>query len=281
MNYRHAYHAGNFADVVKHALLTRLIAYLKRKEKPFRVFDTHAGRGSYSLTSDEAQRTGEHADGVGRLVQATADVMDDPLLAEYREALASDLSEDRYPGSPLIARRLLRPQDRLSAYELHPADAAALKTLFAGDVQSKAIALDGWLALGSHVPPKEKRGLVLIDPPFERTDEVDAIAEGLAKALQRWAGGIYAVWYPLKRPALVAALHERLDALPVGERVTAEFFREPYSADERFVGTGLTVINPPFVFAAEAEKVLTTLAPLLGSGDAATFSVFTSSSPRP
>ena len=111
MNYRHAYHAGNFADVVKHALLTRLIAYLKRKEKPFRVFDTHAGRGSYSLTSDEAQRTGEHADGVGRLVQAAADVMDDPLLAEYREVLASDLLEDRYPGSPLIARRLLRPHD--------------------------------------------------------------------------------------------------------------------------------------------------------------------------
>ncbi|MEF2551844.1 23S rRNA (adenine(2030)-N(6))-methyltransferase RlmJ [Aurantimonas sp. A2-1-M11] len=280
MNYRHAYHAGNFADVVKHALLTRLIAYLKRKEKPFRVFDTHAGRGSYSLDADEAQRTGEHADGIGRLVQATADVVANPLLSVYRDALEPDLAEGRYPGSPLIARRLLRSQDRLSAYELHPEDAAALKVLFAGDVQTKAIALDGWLALGSHVPPKEKRGLVLIDPPFERTDEIHAIADGLTKALQRWPGGIYAVWYPLKRPALVAALHERLDALPGKERVTAEFFREPYSADERFVGTGLTVINPPFVFAEEAEAVLKTLAPLLGSGADATFSIFTSTSPH-
>ncbi|HEX2018021.1 MAG TPA: 23S rRNA (adenine(2030)-N(6))-methyltransferase RlmJ [Aurantimonas sp.] len=274
MNYRHAYHAGNFADVVKHVLLTRLVDYLKRKEKPFRVFDTHAGRGLYDLQGPEALRTGEHRDGIGRVVAAAPELAGDPLLSAYFEAIGPDLGEQRYPGSPLIVRRLLRRQDRLSAYELHPADAAALRSLFAGDVQVKAIELDAWLALGSHLPPKERRGLVLIDPPFEKTSEVEDIAAGLGRALRRWPGGIYAVWYPLKRPDTVAALHRALVDLGAEDVVVAEFLREAYSADERFVGTGLAVVNAPYVFAEEAEAILARLVPLLGHGPTATARVF-------
>nr|WP_246232923.1 23S rRNA (adenine(2030)-N(6))-methyltransferase RlmJ [Aurantimonas aggregata] len=254
--------------------MTRLVEYLKRKDKPFRVFDTHAGRGLYDLAADEAQRTGEFRDGVERIMAAAGELSADPLFSAYFEAIRPDIDAHRYPGSPLIARRLLRSQDRLSAYELHPADAAALRALFAGDVQVKAIELDAWLALGSHLPPKEKRGLVLIDPPFEKPSEIDDIAAGLARAFRRWPGGTYAVWYPLKRPEAVAALHRALAGLGADEVIVAEFLREAYSPDERFVGTGLAVINPPFVFAEEAETILARLVPLLGHGPTATARVF-------
>ncbi|KQT88417.1 23S rRNA (adenine(2030)-N(6))-methyltransferase RlmJ [Aurantimonas sp. Leaf443] len=280
MNYRHAYHAGNFADVVKHALLSRLIAYLKRKDKAFRVVDTHAGPGLYDLSGEEATRTRESAEGIERLLGddglGTAEIGTDPLLRPYLDCVLADLTERRYPGSPLIARRLLRPQDRLSAYELHPQDGARLKALFSGDIQTKTFALDGWLALGAHLPPKEKRGLVLIDPPFERPDEIEAIRAGLAAALRRWPGGTYALWYPLKRPAAREALLEALATLGAGETVVTEFFVEPYSPDERFVGTGLAVLNPPFVFAQEAGEILKKLRALLGRNPGATYDVFPS-----
>ncbi|MEX6506554.1 23S rRNA (adenine(2030)-N(6))-methyltransferase RlmJ [Jiella sp. M17.18] len=273
MNYRHAFHAGNFADVVKHVLLARLVLYLRRKEKPFRVYDTHAGRGTYDLASSEATRTGEAAEGIERLA-AAPDARCDPLIAPYWEAVRDDVAAGRYPGSPLLSRRLLRPQDRLSAYELHPDDAEALKAVFSGDLQVKAIALDGWLALGAHLPPKEKRGLVFIDPPFEKVTEIDDMAAALEKAWKRWPGGIYAVWYPLKRPASVERLREALAARAPAEIVFAEFLREPYTPDERLVGSGLAVINPPFVFAEEAEAVMARLLPILGRGNAATAQVF-------
>ncbi len=265
MNYRHAFHAGNFADVHKHALLARLVAYFKRKEKPFRVFDTHAGRGRYDLSADEATRTGEHLTGITALLASPA--AEHPLLADYLDvvrAASAERGSSAYPGSPLLVRRLLRPQDRLSAYELHPVDAAALKAEFAGDVQVKAIELDGWLALGAHVPPKEKRGLVLIDPPFEREGELERIVDGLSAAHRRWAGGTFAVWYPIKRPAERDRLHALLKASGIADIQTAEFFREPFGEEERLVGSGLAVVNAPFVFKAEAEAVMAALLPVLG-----------------
>lgn len=264
MNYRHAFHAGNFADVVKHALFARLIAYLGRKDKPFRVMDTHGGRGVYDLSGDEARRTGEAAEGIDRLVASPA--WDDPLLADYRaavEAARARFGADTYPGSPLIARHLLRRQDRLSAYELHPVDAEALAELFAGDTQVKAIELDGWLALGAHVPPKEKRGLVLIDPPFERTDEIETIVEQLQRAHARWPGGVYAIWYPIKRPAQHRRFHDLLIESGIRSILAADFWREPHGSEERLVGTGLVVVNPPFTFAAEARAIFDLLAPVL------------------
>lgn len=264
LNYRHAFHAGNFADVHKHALLARLVAYLKRKEKPFRIFDTHAGRGRYDLAGDEARRTGEHLSGIDALLASSA--ADDPLLGDYVgivRSVAQEAGGTAYPGSPLLARRLLRAQDRLSAYELHPVDAAALRAEFAGDHQVKAIELDGWLALGAHLPPKERRGLVLIDPPFEREGEVERIVGGLVEAHRRWAGGIYAVWYPIKRRGERDRLHALVKDCGIADVVTAEFFREPFSSEERLVGSGLLVVNPPFTFAQEAQTVMERLLPVL------------------
>jgi 23S rRNA (adenine2030-N6)-methyltransferase len=270
LNYRHAFHAGNFADVVKHALVCRLIEYLKRKDKPFRVMDTHAGRGRYDLDADEALRTGEAEAGIEAVRRS--DVWDHALLAPYREAVeaaGAELGPQSYPGSPWIARHLLRRQDRLSAYELHPVDAKALAETFAGDVQVKTIELDGWLALGAHLPPKEKRGLVLVDPPFEESDEIERIVEGLRRATQRWPGGIYAVWYPIKQRVRLERFHQLLRESGIRDVVAADFYREPLRADERLVGSGLVVVNPPYTFRDEAQTTMEALLPVLGSGSAA------------
>lgn len=261
MNYRHAFHAGNFADVVKHALLVSIVEYLKRKDKPFRVFDTHAGIGRYDLSSGQARRTGEHLEGIGRLLASPA--ASAPELAAYIAAATMEGS-DVYSGSPLIVRRLLRRQDRLSAYELHPDDAATLAALFAGDVQVKTFALDGWLALGAHLPPKEKRGLVLIDPPFEERHEVESIASGLRSAHRRWPGGIYAIWYPIKREADRDRLHAALRDTGIPGISAAEFLREPVSEEAELVGSGLAVANAPYVFAAEAKRIMAILEQVLG-----------------
>ena len=214
MNYRHAYHAGNFADVVKHVVLSRIIEYLKRKDAPFRVIDTHAGIGLYDLSSDEAGKTGEWLDGIGRIAGKAFSAEVTALLAPYLDAAGlSDAGGaiESYPGSPLIARRLFRKQDRLFAIELHPEDAAELRQLFAGDIQTRVLELDGWLALGAQLPPKERRGLVLVDPPFEESGEFDRMADALTRAYHRWPGGIYALWYPIKSMDEVAAFRERLD----------------------------------------------------------------------
>lgn len=202
MNYRHIYHAGNFADVLKHAVLARLVTYLKQKDKAFRVLDTHAGIGVYDLSSEEAQKTGEWREGIGRLIEAELPAPVAAILEPYLSAVR-DLNPEgglmHYPGSPKLARMLLRPQDRLSAMELHPEDHEALHRLFEGDFQSRITRLDGWLALGAHLPPKEKRGLVLVDPPFEAEGEYERLVDGLAKAYRRFTGGIYCLWYPLKK----------------------------------------------------------------------------------
>ncbi|WEX07601.1 23S rRNA (adenine(2030)-N(6))-methyltransferase RlmJ [Chelativorans sp. AA-79] len=267
MNYRHAYHAGNFADVVKHAVLTRVVEYLKRKEKPFRVIDTHAGVGLYDLSSEEAQKTGEWRGGIGRLtatpIEGEAANLLKPLLDSVRAVNQGD-SLAVYPGSPMIVRHLLRRQDRLTAIELHPRDAEALKENFAGDHQVRIIELDGWLALGAHLPPKEKRGLVLVDPPFEQEGEFARMVDGLRKAHRRWPGGIYAFWYPIKDGEEVDRFRAALtrsgvpDILDVGLLV-----RQP-SPEPRLDGTGIIVANPPYILKRELRILLPVLANLLG-----------------
>ena len=191
MNYRHIYHAGNFADVLKHAVLARLIDYLKQKDKPFRVIDTHAGIGLYDLSSEEAQKTGEWIGGIGRLLKQDLPPKVAALLAPYLDAVKSLNRESNvliYPGSPKLARMLMRKEDRLSAMELHPADFETLKGHFDGDFQTRVTHLDGWLALNAHLPPKEKRGLILVDPPFEEPGEYERLVDGLAKAWRKLAG---------------------------------------------------------------------------------------------
>jgi 23S rRNA (adenine2030-N6)-methyltransferase len=261
MNYRHAYHAGNFADVVKHIVLVRLIEYLKQKEKAFRVIDTHAGTGLTDLSSQEAQKTGEWKGGIGRLIDAVmkgdAASLVAPYLAVVR-AVGGDAMK-RYPGSPLIARHLLRKQDRLSAIELHPEDAARLKTQFDGDFQTRVMELDGWLALGAHLPPKEKRGLVLVDPPFEEGGEFERLVDGLARAHKRWPGGIYALWYPIKDRAAVAAFRRNLARSGIAKILDVTFEIAPPSSVPTLHGSGMIVVNPPFTL----EKELRTLLPAL------------------
>ncbi|PZO77148.1 MAG: 23S rRNA (adenine(2030)-N(6))-methyltransferase RlmJ [Mesorhizobium amorphae] len=266
MNYRHSFHAGNFADVLKHAVLARIVLYLQNKEKPFRVLDTHAGRGLYDLGSDAAQRTGEWREGIAKLRAAKLSPEVQTLLQPY---LGTLLEERAYPGSPLVSRRLLRKQDRLTAVELHPEEAEALKALFAGDIQTRVIHLDGWLALGAQVPPKEKRGLVLVDPPFEQPQEFDRMADGLADAHRRWPGGTYALWYPIKHLDSVERFRERLAAMNIPRILDAQLLIRAPSAEPRLDGCGMVVVNPPFTLPSELDLLLPTLAGLLAQGPGA------------
>ncbi len=259
MNYRHAYHAGNFADVVKHALLTLVLAHLKKKDTAFAVVDTHAGIGRYDLGGVEAGKTNEYQDGIGRLL-ASDDLPDS--LTDYVAAIRAlnpDWPQMRYyPGSPRIARHMIRPQDRLALVELHPEDAETLKREFRGDRQVGVHAQDAYVALKALLPPKEKRGLVLIDPPFEIKDEFRQIAKGLGEALRRWPTGIYGVWYPIKETETVDRF--LAEAAALGRPCfAAELFRYPPDDPTRLNGTGMLVINPPW----QLDQALADLLPVL------------------
>ncbi len=263
MNYRHIYHAGNFADVLKHAVLARLIVYMTQKDKAFRVLDTHAGIGLYDLSSEEAQKTGEWRDGIGRILDADIPTKAKALLDPYLTAVR-DLNPDRgpdgglklYPGSPKLTRMLMRPQDRLSAMELHPDDYETLHRLFDGDFQSRITQLDGWLALGAHLPPKEKRGLVLVDPPFEVAGEFERLADGLAKAWRRFSGGTFCLWYPLKQGAPTTAFHATLKALEIPKMLCAELSVRSDRDTTGLSGSGLIVVNPPYTLKDELDVLL-------------------------
>jgi len=269
VNYRHAFHAGNFADVFKHALLAGIVSYLCRKDAPFRVVDTHAGIGVYDLAGDEASRTGEWRNGIGRLLAEPPQGEAGDLLAPYLRAVAMTREEggpDVYPGSPEIVRRLARPQDRLTLVEKHPADAKRLKRRYARDARIAVVPLDGWLALNAYVPPNERRGLVLVDPPFEEGDDFARFVAGLAKAHAKWPGGIYAFWYPIKDPRRIAAFARDLSA--TGIRRIARFELMVHAGDDpdRLNGCGLVVVNPPFTLVEEARVLLPALARLLAQG---------------
>jgi 23S rRNA (adenine2030-N6)-methyltransferase len=267
MNYRHAFHAGNFADVVKHLILTRIVEYLKLKPAAFRVIDTHAGTGRYDLGSDEAARSPEWMDGIGRLLEQGLPPSAAELAKPYLEVVRGENPDGTltaYPGSPLLVRRLLRPQDRLSALELHPDDAQTLGALFAGDFQTRVIHLDGWLALGAHVPPKERRGLVLVDPPFEEEGEFERLVEGLGKAHRKFATGIYALWYPVKDPQAVNAFVAALTATGIPKVLRTEVTIRPASTPPRLHGSGMIIVNPPYALEGELKVLLPALAALLG-----------------
>src|ERR1700686_3060273 len=201
MNYRHAFHAGGFADVIKHIVLVRMLTYLQDKQAPFRVIDTHAGARLYDLTSDEARRGGQWLTGIARIMQARFSEKTAPLMKPYLDIVRAFNPQAQlvaYPGSPLIARGLLRPQDRLAACEVEPKARKRLIDALRRDPQARVVDLDGWLALPAFVPPKERRGLVLIDPPYEHKDEFERLAAGFAEAFAKWPTGSYLLWYPAK-----------------------------------------------------------------------------------
>ena len=269
MNYRHAFHAGNFADVLKHAMLCRVLVHLLEKPAAFRVIDTHAGAGVYNLAGTEAGRTGEWRNGIGRLSTATLDAPVRELLAPYLDAVAACNPPDRlttYPGSPALVRSFLRRQDRLIACELEPQAARALARTLHGDVRVKTIAIDGWTALSAYVPPKERRGVVLVDPPFEQPDEFTRLAQGLENAHRKWPTGIYLLWYPLKEPAEVTAFTRRLARSGIAKILRVELVVAPGADAAKLQGAGLIAVNPPWTLHGELSRLLPALAAVLGEG---------------
>jgi 23S rRNA (adenine2030-N6)-methyltransferase len=271
MNYSHTYHAGNFADVVKHAVLCRVLTHLREKPAAFRVIDTHAGAGRYDLAGPEAAKTLEWRDGIGRLLSATLPSPIRALLAPYLDAVAALNPDGRlalYPGSPMLAQTFLRRQDRLIACELEPRAAAALEHLLAGDNRAKAIAIDGWTALTAYVPPTERRGVVLIDPPFERPDEFARLAQRLAAAHRKWPTGIYLLWYPIKDQTEVAAFTRGLVRLGIAKMLRVELILPTAGPDMGLRGSGLIAVNPPWTLHDELKVVLPVLAEVLSRGAA-------------
>lgn len=262
MNYRHIYHAGNFADVLKHAVLARLVVYLQQKDKAFRVLDTHAGIGLYDLTSEESQKTGEWREGIGKLLEADLPPDAASLLAPYLDAVRTLNPEggvSLYPGSPKLARMLFRPQDRLSAMELHPEDARELHSVFDGDFQVRVTELDGWLAMGAHLPPKEKRGLVLVDPPFEKEGEYERLVSSLQKAHRRFANGVYCLWYPMKKGAPIASFYKALKETGIPKILGCELTVQSDRETSGLNGSGLIIVNPPYTLEAELRVLLPVL----------------------
>jgi 23S rRNA (adenine2030-N6)-methyltransferase len=268
MNYRHAFHAGNFADVVKHALLARVVAHLRKKEQPFRVIDTHAGAGLTDLSGDEARRGAEWQDGIGRIWPYPFAADAGALLEPYLSAVAVYNPGDKlkcYPGSPLLIRQWLRPKDRLIACELEPGAARELSRNLHGDPRVKAIAIDGWTALNAYIPPKERRGLVLIDPPYERENELQHAADAVAAAHRKWPGGTLMLWYPVKDQREIARFIRQLSGLTLAKSLQIQLSRTR-TTDTRLRGTGLIVVNAPWTLQAEAQILLPALSGVFWPG---------------
>ncbi|MEY9182206.1 23S rRNA (adenine2030-N6)-methyltransferase [Bradyrhizobium sp. USDA 326] len=279
MNYRHAFHAGNFADVIKHIVLARILTYLQDKPAAFRVIDTHAGAGLYHLDSDEARRGGEWLTGIARLLQARLSNETAALTKPYLDIVRAFNPKGElkaYPGSPLIARGLLRPQDRLVACELEPKARKALIDVLRRDEQARVVDLDGWVALPAFVPPKERRGLVLIDPPFEAKDEFERLGQAFSTAFAKWPTGIYVIWYPAKSRRATDTLAQfvaRLAAAakPPGKCLRLEFSAAPQVDGGPLTSSGLLIVNPPYTLQGELKTILPELEMPLGQGGAARF----------
>jgi 23S rRNA (adenine2030-N6)-methyltransferase len=279
MNYRHAFHAGGFADVVKHIVLVRILTWLQDKPGAFRVIDTHAGAGVYDLTGEEAQRTGEWLTGIARVMQARFSETVLPLVTPYLDivrAFNPPAQLKAYPGSPLIARALLRPQDRLTACEVEPKARKHLIAALRRDTQARVVDLDGWTALPAFVPPKERRGLVLIDPPYEDKDEFTRLADGFTEAFSKWPTGSYLLWYPAKSRRATDALARHVAEVAAsgatpGKCLRLEFSAAPQAADSALVSAGLLLVNPPWMLMGELKAILPELEKPLGQGGAGRF----------
>jgi 23S rRNA (adenine2030-N6)-methyltransferase len=254
-------------------VLARIMTHLKEKPAAFRVIDTHAGAGSYDLAGPEASRTGEWRNGVGKLLAAGLPQSARDLLAPYLDAVtafnpgtAKGESLAVYPGSPALVRHWLRAQDRMVACEAEPAAARALSDRMRGDNRIRAVAIDGYTALNAYVPPKERRGLVLIDPPFEQPDEFARLEQALAGAHRKWPTGIFLLWYPLKDVRGAEAFAGRLSRLNIPRILRAELTVAPAQDAQRLAGSGLIAVNPPWTLAGEMAVLLPALAEIFAGG---------------
>jgi 23S rRNA (adenine2030-N6)-methyltransferase len=261
--YRHQFHAGAFADVFKHALLAQLVAALGRKDKPFFYLDTHAGIAQYDLQHEWAQKTAEYKNGIALIWERT----DAPAeMAPYLDAVRAENKDGKlryYPGSPRIARRLMRAKDRMVLTELNVKDCEALATLYARDRQVTVEVADGYQALKAHLPPPERRGLVFIDSSFDRAQEFKRLTDSFAEAHRRFATGVYALWYPLMDAASMRSFERRVVATGIHKILQLEIAVRKESIGGSMRGCGMLVANPPFGFEAAARKILAWLWPLL------------------
>ena len=267
MNYRHAFHAGNFADVFKHTILIALIDALETKATPFCYIDTHAGAGKYDLRDEAPQKTGEFVDGVQRLL--VADTLPETLRPYFdllRAANADDANGHlhAYPGSPLIAAMRMREGDRAILCETQDEEFAALKALFARDTRFGVHQRDGYAALAGFVPPKEKRGLVLIDPPFEAQEaEFRTIGKALAAAYERWPGGVYAIWYPIKLRRTLQRFYRWFETKGIKKTLAAELLVQKDDSPLRLNGCGMVIVNAPWQFDLRLQQLLPDLGRML------------------
>ncbi len=267
MNYRHAFHAGNFADVFKHALLARMLVYLTKKPQPLRFIDTHAGIGRYDLSASEASRTGEWKDGIGRIRAATPPPEVADLLAPWLQAIGA-ADEDgcplSYPGSPALACAILRPHDRIALNERHPEDCRTLRANLGKDARVRIADMDGYAALNAWIPPVERRGLVLIDPPFEERDEFETLAKALLRAWKKWKTGTYCVWYPIKDVPALNTFRRTMSEGGLLPRLELELRIAHASPGGPLSATGMSIVNPPYTLHEEARILLPWLSAKLG-----------------
>lgn len=268
MNYRHAFHAGNHADVLKHVVLLAMVEAFKRKSSPFFALDTHAGRGRYLLQGEQSDKTGEARAGIYRLLVLGGLP---GAVQRYLKRVQADNPVGAlvsYPGSPLLVAQSMREQDRLVACELQPDESKALETLFRNDRRVTTAARDGYAAVKALLPPKEKRGFVLIDPPYEaQEEEYPRILAALEDGLARWPTGCYAVWYPIKQRRTLQGFLRKLAKLPAKSILKAELLVRADDSPLRLNGSGMAIINPPYKLDAEIAHALPVLAKLLADGE--------------
>jgi len=245
MNYRHIYHAGNFADIAKHVGLLYCLDALKRKESAFFALDSHAGRGFYDLQAPEAHKSGEAERGVQRLIETA---IGNPVLAAYFAAIGARRGKrlSRYPGSPALIAAALRPQDRALLVELMPAEARAAEREVQSTGRVRTEIGDGYAALKAFLPPDERRGCVLIDPPYESLDELKTMLQAFAEAYRRWPSGTYLMWYPIRSAIQRSMVHSRFEALRIPKLLFADLAIHPDDAGIGLAGSGLMVVNPPY-----------------------------------
>ena len=267
MNYRHAYHAGNFADVLKHVVLMMLIEHLKKKPAPFFYLDTHAGRGRYDLSEAQSQRSGEYKNGVGRVLEAARASLPAEVAA-YADLVRQSAGKGHsaitaYPGSPLIVAGMRRPGDRLVLMETQPREAAALRDALGREKLVSVLESDGYAALKAHLPPRENRGLVLIDPPYESDLEFDRVLAGIELAHERWPTGTFCIWYPLTDRAGPARFHRDLERSGIRKVLDARFRVLPADTQLGMAGAGLVIVNPPWLLDERLAALLPQLHALL------------------
>jgi 23S rRNA (adenine2030-N6)-methyltransferase len=271
MNYRHAFHAGSFADVFKHVVLARVLVYMTRKEAPLRFIDTHAGAGRYDLSGAEAARSPEWREGVARAMSARPPPPVAELLGPFLRAVGPCGAEGRpfsYPGSPAIAQTLLRVQDRIALCEANAAEREKLIAALGRDGRLSIVGTDGYVALNAYLPPKERRGVVLIDPPFEAESEADKVEGALARALRKWPTGTYIAWRPIREAKADARFLNSVAALGAPDilRLELDVGPGPVGAhgQEPLARAGLLIVNPPHTLIEEARALMPWLAKTLG-----------------